>query len=222
MTQANDSFARNPDIAGSVALATHLVGGKEYPVSMTADSEGHIHGSPPAYLFTQVPRATTATAVDYFDIFNAAGSGKTIRLRGLWPIIDIPAAVAFTRAYVFDAYRTNAVGTGGAVAASSAAKPAAGGGVLNALDTTNPALPAGITIRTLPTGGAIASAYLWDMPILAEETQPVTSLAQGINMIPELAHDQPLVLREGQGFKVRQNTAVIGPSVGWLLAFTVP
>lgn len=221
MAQANDSFTRNPDGSG-VALATHLIGGKEHPVEIPADVDGHILGSLPAYVLYQAPRATTTTVTDYFDIFNGAGSGKLVRIRGLWSIVDVAVAVALTRSIVFDVFRTNSVGTGGtAIPYKSASKPAAGAGTIWPLDTGNANLPAQITSRALPTGGAAAAEFLFDVPILAEETQPAGMLGQGINLIPELPHDQPLELQEGQGFKVRQNTNVAGANYGWLCTMTL-
>jgi hypothetical protein len=221
LTLPGDSFLRQPDTAG-VALPTILIAGKEYPVVALADSEGHVLGTPFAYLLYMGPRAMTATAVDYFDLFNAAGSGVKLRVRGLWPIIDMPAAAAFTRSFTFDIFRTSAVGTGGSPHTyAAAAKPGAGAVNIAPLAPANPALPAQVTARGVPSGGATASVFLFDMPLYAEETNPATGLAQGINFIPELAQDQPLEIPAGAGLKVRQNTAAAGLTVGFLLAFAV-
>jgi len=223
MAQANDGFARNPDSGGAVNLATHLIGGKEYPVIMDADDTGHIKGSTPAYLLTQMPRATTAAATDFFDIFNATGSGLTIRIRGLWLVKQVTAASAIVPFFEFHAIMTSAVGTGGTAASiDPAAAPAAGLLALSELDSANPALPAGITARALPAGGATAARFLWPMYFSNEETYPWAEGSQFFNLIPELAHDQPITVREGQGFKVRQITATAstGTNYGWMLAFT--
>lgn len=224
MTQPNDSFLRNPDGAGT-ALPTHLVGGKEYPVVMEADADGHIVGSPPAYLLYQHPRVTTAAATDFFDIFNAAGSGKVIRVRGLWPVIQVTAASAVVPSWEFHLYRTSAVGTGGVAGTyNSATAPSTGGVNITPLDSTASALPAQITARSLPTAGATAQHFVFPLLLTSEETNPAAYLFQGINFIPELAHDQPLEIQEGQGLKLRQVTATAstGTNFGWLMAFTLP
>lgn len=224
MTQPNDSFLRSPDGSGT-QLPTHLIGSKEFPVTMQADADGHIVGSPPAYLLYQQPRVTTAAATDFFDFFNAAGSGKIVRLRGIWPVVQVTAASAVVPTFEFHIIRTSAVGTGGVASTyNSAAAPAAGGVNVTPLDSTAAALPAQITARSLPTAGATASHFLFPIFLSSEETNAASYLTQGINYLPELAQDQPLELQEGQGVKVRQITATAstGTNFGWLAAFALP
>lgn len=188
-----------------------------------ADPDGHLQGSSPPYLATFGPRVLTAAATDQFDIFNATGSGVTIRLRGLYPIITRSAATAFIIPWEFQAIRTSAIGTGGtAFTKDPAAGPAAGAGVFSRYSSADAALGANITGRALPTGGATAAAYLFSLFVLPEETFPYETLAQGINWIPEFPYANPMEIREGEGFKMRQITATAstGASIGWLLSFT--
>lgn len=204
-------------------IATHTVSGKEYPVGMTADDDGHIHGSAEAWSVYLGPRATTTTAIDYVEIFNASGSGKLIRLRGIYAIIINTAASALTTSYTFDVFRTSAVGTGGTAAAASATKPAAGAATIYPWDTSNTALPAQITARALATGGATASQFLFDMSLYAEETQPTTMIGASFNWLPEMPRAQAYMIREGQGVKIRQLTATAstGVAFGFLITFSV-
>jgi len=168
----------------------------------------------------------TAAATDLFDLFNNQAS-TTVRIRGLWPIFHHTAATAFTLPWRFDVIRTSAIGTGGTVHSVNAAAPAAGVVSINQLSTASAALPAGITARSVPTGGATAATLLWPMSFFLEEGSTANAvpqiLAQGINWVPEYAHDQPWNLATGQGIKVRQitPTASTGVGVGWLMAFTV-
>jgi hypothetical protein len=223
VTLANDSILVTPGSGSTVA--THVVSGKEHQVVMQADPDGHLQGSAPSYIFYQHPRVTTAAATDFFDIFNATGSGKIIRLRAIYPIQLITAANAIVPSFEFQCFRTSAVGTGGTTAAfEGAAAPAAGAGNICRLSTADAGtLPAQITARTLPTGGATAAAFLFNIPLLTEETNAAPYLTQGINWFPQLPYNPPFELQENQGFKVRQITATAstGCNFGWLLAFAV-
>lgn len=222
MTLANDSILVTPGSGATVA--THLVNSKEYQVMMAADPDGHIQGTAPAYLFTQMPRVTTAAATDFFDLFNATGSGKIIRLRGLWPIIESTAAFTQSTTWRFDLFRTSAVGTAGTTATESATAPAAGAGRIYRLSTVDsPTLPAQITARTLPTGGATAAAWMFPIFVQPEETNAASNLLTGINYFPTLPYNPAFELQENEGFKVRQITATAstGSNIGWLLAFAV-
>lgn len=222
MTLAGDSVLVTPG-SGST-IATHTVSAKEHQVVMLADIDGHIQGSAPAYMLYQQPRVTTAAATDFFDLFNATGSGKIIRLRGLWPAIQITAASAIVPSFQFSVIRTSAVGTGGTASAfEPAAAPAAGALSITRFSTLDSTLPAQITARSLPTGGATAAAFYFNILKCSEETNAAVYLSQQINWLPELPYAPPIELQENQGVKVRQITATAstGTNFGWLLAFVV-
>lgn len=221
MALANDSITVTPGTGATVA--TNSVGGKEHQVVQIADAEGHIEGSPLAYIAYFSPRVLTAAATDQFDIFNATGSGVTLRLRGLYPVITRTVATAFIIPWQFDIVRTNTIGTGGtAFTKDSATTPAAGAGNFVRFSNGDAALGANVTARALPTGGAAIANFLFSMFVLPEETFPYETLAQGINWMPELPHEQPWEIRENEGFKVRQITATAstGASIGWIVSFT--
>jgi hypothetical protein len=206
-------------------IATQTVSAKEYQVIMAADPDGHIQGTSGAYLLYQQPRATTAAATDFFDLFNATGSGKIIRIRGIWCHTQITAAVTATTSFQFSLIRTSAVGTAGTTATfEGAAAPAAGLLNISRLSTNDAGtLPAQITARALPTGGATASHFLFNIFLGSEETAlPQSHQVQVINWLPELPYATPFELQENQGIKMRQITATVaGYSIGWLMAFTV-
>lgn len=223
MSLANSSTTITP--GSGFTVATQNIGGKDHQVIILADQDGHVLGSGPAYQLVQMPRVTTAAATDFFDLFNATGSGKVIRLRGLYPIIEVTAASAIVPTFRFDCFRTSAVGTGGATATfEGAAAPAAGALQIARLSTADATtLPAQITARSLPTGGATAACFMFPFQFQSEETNPSTTLVQGINCFPQLPYDQAYELQENQGFKVRQITATAstGTNFGWLLTFVV-
>lgn len=219
MVLANDSH-----VSGTTTFATHLVGGKEYPVGMTSDADGHVNGSLPAWGFIVPPVAAGASKL-YFDIFNSQAS-TTLRLRKLFPIIATDVAVAPVVAARFDVMRTSAVGTagtafGGPVSASKTA--AAFWPFIQGLT-----LPAGITGRVGATGGATDYQFLFPFFLGGEESNVATGaggvaalLAQNYNLLPELPYGQPVECPTGYGFKVIQGTVASAGSFGFFGVFTV-
>lgn len=197
MTQANDSITVTPGSGATVA--THLAGGKEYQVVMVADESGHLVQTLPSYTF-YIKSSAGAATTDHFDIFNATGSGKILELRGLWLSPSLIVGVTGTVSPSFDLYRTSAVGTGGTVVNyKQTTFPN-----ISPLDTANAAIPAQITMRTKPTGGATIAEALFSQYITQEETQAGAQLMQWYNVMPETAVGQRFAVQENQGFKLRQ------------------
>lgn len=219
MTQSNDSVLVTPGTGATIA--THLIAGKEHQVMVQADSSGHIVGTLPTYLWT-TPSAPVGASKLYCDLFNAAGSGKIIDVRGIWLVPDTDVAVVGALGVRIDLYRTSTVGTGGNVAAYKSSTPDVAGGNICPSDTDNAALPAQITARHLLTGGATISEWLMASYTLGEETS--TSMAfmtQYMNILPVLMWGQRLALREGQGILLKQGTVSATGNLGFLIAFTV-
>jgi hypothetical protein len=218
MAQANDSIQVNTGTGPLVA--THLVGGKELQVVAVADDSGHIQGSLPTYFYCTPPIAVGANKL-MFDLFNATGSGKVLDIRGIWAIVKTDAAVTGVVSARFDVIRTSAVGTGGTTATvdGSAADP--GGGNLTKFDESNAALPAQITARVAPTGGAAALRWLFPVFTFQEETNVASLLMQFQNWIPMFTYGQKLVVRENTGIKVVQGTVASVNSCAFLVAFTL-
>lgn len=176
------------------------------------------------YQLYQTPRVMTAAATDLFDLFNAVGSGKKIRIMGLYPVVQIQAANVFVVSWQFSLIKTSAVGTGGtAHTFEGAAAPAAGAINITRSDGTDAVLPAQITCRSLPTAGATASKFLFDVWLNGEETLASTSMAQMFNWMPAGDAIKEVQLAEGEGIKIRQITATASTGIawGWLIAFTL-
>ncbi|MEO8247643.1 MAG: hypothetical protein ABI622_11070, partial [Chloroflexota bacterium] len=166
MTLANDSILVTPGAGATVA--THLVSGKEYQVVIAADASGHVQSSLETY-FYQTPAVAVGADKLYADLFNAAGSGKVIDVRGIWIIPKTDVAVVGALGVRVDLYRTSAVGTGGTAASYKSATRDVAGGNICPMDTGNAALPAQITARWLPTAGATISEWLLATYSLGEE-----------------------------------------------------
>ena len=216
MTQANDSILVTPGSGATVA--THNPGdGKEYQVVMVADDSGHLAQSLPTYTFF-IKSSAGGGPKDHFDIFNAVGSGKVLELRGLWGMPQLSATgVTGIISPDFDLYRTNVVGSGGTTMPYKATTFPN----ISPVDTANAALPAQVTMRVGPTGGATIAEALLTAYITQEESQAGAQLGQWYNMLPESTMGQRYVAREGQGFKFRQITLGVAQNYSFLGLFTL-
>ncbi len=210
MGLANDSITVTPGSGATVA--THLAGGKEHQVVVLADTSGNILNSKDTYIVNTGNTIHVAAArTTLFDIFNASGSGKVMRVVGVYVI---PALVAVTGVgQTYEVIRTSAVGTGGTTLTPQR------------FDTDNAALPAQITARTKPTGGATTSATLQLINGSSEETSPYAGLASVLNHVPLGGMLSPAevgwVLREGQGLKIDQTTNSAVGNVNIQIVFTL-
>ena len=204
MSLANDSILVTPGTGATVA--THLAGAKEHQVVMIADATGHILDTLPTYYYWSTYDAGSQNEI-LIDIFNAAGSGKIIRVRKLFVQHNMAAITGV--GHIFDVDRTSAAGTGGTAITGQLA------------DTANSAIPAQITCRHAASGGATKTATLFGIAVDPEETRPGAALMGMINWMPEARNIQELVLREGEGMRVIQITANTAGVWGCLLVVTL-
>lgn len=212
MTLPNDSH-----VSGSTTFATHLIGGKEYPVGLSADAEGRIRGSLPTFGLFVPPAAVGASKV-FFDLHNGMASG-VLRLRKLFAVVATDVAITGTLGVRVDVLRTSSVGTGGTAATTttSASKTAPGFWAFDAVT----ALPSGITARTIPTGGATDEQYYFPAYIFTEETNAASQMSQWFNLLPELSTEQTMELPVGKGLKIVQGTEAGAGNIGFLIVFSV-
>lgn len=218
MSLANDSILVTPGSGATVA--THLVGSKEHEIVMVASESGHIRNSLPTYSWW-IPTAAVGAGKLYGDIFNAVGSGKVINLHGIWVIVDTDTAVTGALGIQILLLRTSAAGTGG-TAPTYNGGTAETVGTIVPYDTNNAALPAQITARALPTGGATIAAFYWGQFLAGEEA--ATSMAyigSFQNLLPVGLNIQELVLREGQGLLIKQGPVAATGNVCFLVVFTL-
>lgn len=114
------------------------------------------------------------------------------------------------------------MGTGGTAAATGSATPDVAGGNFTTFDESNAAIPAQITARLVPTGGATIQRWLFPNYIATEET--TTSMAymtQFMNAIPMFSFGQKLTCREGQGLLFKQGSIASVGNISILMAFTL-
>lgn len=210
---ANDSHSSAS--AGTV-FPTHLISGKEHPVGIQADRNGHLIGSLPAFGLVIPPAAVGAGKV-FFDLHNASAS--RLCLRRLVGIVATDVAVTGTVGVRVDTMRTSNVGTGGTAASTT-----------NSTSKTAPAfwsfdgstaLPAGITARVGPTGGAADESWLFPNFLFTEETNVSTQITQFFSLLPVLDSGQTVDLPAGKGLKAIQGSVASVGSLGFLACFTV-
>lgn len=212
MALPNDSHS---SATTGTTFATHLVSGKEYPVGLTADADGQIRGSLPAFGLV-IPPAAVAAGKNYFDLHTTT---SRIRLRKLFAVVATDVAVTGVVGVRLDIMRTSTVGTGGtaAVTTNSASKTAA---AIWSFDGTT-ALASGVTARLAPTGGATDEQWLFPAYAFTEETGLPAQVVQFYNLLPELSTEQAIELAPGKGLKVTQGTVASVGSIGFFVVFTV-
>lgn len=209
MAQSNDSILVTPGTGATVA--TQLVSGKEYQVVVPADEIGHIQGSKATWVVSTGNTAHVAAArTTLIDLFNATGSGVVLRVVGCYVI---PAQVAVAGVgMTYEIIRTTTVGTGGTVITPQA------------FDLDSTALPAGVTSRVKPAGGAAGTTVTLFLNGASEETFPYAAMASTLNHIPqvnELAAMKGLKIRANEGLKVDQTTNSNVGNVNVVFVFTV-
>lgn len=218
MTQANDSITVTPGTGATVA--THIPAGasKEYQVVMVAGMSGHIEGTKPTYMLTLQDQNTNASQID-FDLWNGSAS-NVIKIQGLWAVSGGDVANNSALATRLDLFRTSAVGTGGT--ASSYNSTTIVNANITPCDSTNAALPSGVSARALPTGGATSSSWLFSFYAFTEELAAQSYDQQGINIMPDSKRGaQDMTLNPSEGLKVVQGTVDSAGTLGFLVLFTV-
>lgn len=208
--QANDSIAVTPGTGATVA--THTANGKEHQVVMVADKSGHILDSLDTWHAWVEPGAFAANKL-HLLVHNATGSGKVVTLRRLYAVnLQITAVTGV--ACRFDFKRTTGAPTNGTTITPVSA------------DSSNAPLPAGVTVRHTATTGFSEGAIAWAQTFATDEVTaanaaPTHIIQASINWIPEGRNIQEIVLRENEGFTVKQITSTTVGTFGWLLVFTV-
>ena len=213
MTLANDSVLVTP--GSGATIATHLASSKEHQVVVRADETGHLLGTKATWHVSSANTANVAAArTTHFDLFNASGSGVIMKI---WAIYIIPSLAIVTGVGMnWEIIRTSAVGTGGTAA------------VPGKLDTASAALPAQVTARIKPTGGATTDAtnpLTVFVNASSEETTPYCSIASKLNHVFDEAQPgvatQPWTMRPGEGLKIDQVTNSAVGTTNHAILFTV-
>lgn len=211
--QSNDSVTVTPGTGATIA--THLANSKEHQVVILADANGDIGGNPVYRLL--VPSQAVGASKFYCDIFNATGTGKTMKVLSAFAYVDTDTAVTGTLGVQLDLFRTTAVGTGGTAATADGTVSTAC--TISRLDTNYAALPAGITARMTPTAGGTSGAWLATRWVFTEETSAPAGIqsAMGAEFIRNEGAE--LYVRENSGLKFVQGTVASVGNVSFEITF---
>lgn len=153
-----------------------------------------------------------ANGKSHISLFNDAGSGVVVAIKKLFPINLQISAVTGTTLRMDIRRTTSTVHSAGTLITPASC------------DTSNPALPAGVTVRTGAT--VTDSTLLYPLMIQTDEIAAANTGVSNIltavsNWQPEGAEIQETRLRPGQGYNVRQNTNGTIGSYAWLIVFTL-
>lgn len=148
------------------------------------------------------PQAVGA-AVKFFDLFNTSTSTVNLIVDKVVPIVDGSVAVTGAVTVNMQLQRTTSVGTGG-----TAVTP-------GKHDTTTPNLPANVTCRRTPTGGAALGAdVLGFASLYTDEQSPGPHSGPLINSI-----EAPIIVRPNSGLCVVQGAVASVGSLAFLVGF---
>jgi hypothetical protein len=216
MALPNDSITVTPGSGATVA--TQLVSTKEYQVVMLALPDGHIQGSLPQYRMICPAQAVGANKV-FLDLFNATGSGGSLRVLSAYCFVDNDTAVTGTLGVEISLTRTTAIGTGGTAATADSASLTAI--TLAKMDTANAALSANITARSSPTGGATAGALIGQRWMFTEETNASSGIAGVLGAEFVRNEGADLIVRENTGLRFVQGAVASVGNLAFEITFEV-
>lgn len=164
------------------------------------------------------PQAVGANKV-YCDLFNATGSGVTLRVLSAWAFPSNDVAVTGTLGVRLHLTRTTAVGTGGTTI--NADDSSLTNGTLARMDPALASLPAQVTARLAPAGGATAGALIAIRHVFTEETNAGAAIASALGAEFVRAEGSDLLVPANTGFRFVQGAVASVGSVGFEVAFTV-
>lgn len=176
----------------------------------TVHEQAVFNGALPTY-YALADNVAFAANKHMISIHNATGSGKMIVLKKMF-LINLSLSAVTGVALRQDVKRFSVAHTGG-----TAITPVS-------CDSVNPALPAGVTVKT----GATVTDVTLLFPIVftndetgATQAFPTTALQAGINWLPEGQEVQEIRLREGEGVTIKNITSTTVGSYAYMLVFTL-
>lgn len=222
-----DNTTLNAGSGGDV-IATDDIGGVKYQrvkldfgadgsatdVSSTTPLPVQQRGPTSVYRWVVPPQAVGANKV-FADLFNATGSGVTLRVLSAFCYVNLDTAVTGTVGVQISLTRTSAVGTGGTAATADGTSLTAN--TISKLDPAAASLPAQVTARAAPAGGATAGALLGTRYPFTEETNAGTAIAGALGCEFIRNNGSDLLVPANTGLRFVQGTVA---SVG-NLAFEV-
>lgn len=163
-----------------------------------------------------IAKSPTGVSEVFWDFFNATGSGYTVYVISVQPIVS--GAIAVSGVVGVDLFLTftTAIGTSGTAATQLGTSFTA-----STFGSTNPGVgnfPVDITARRLPTGGATTGNLITMSEVFTEETNAATYLDKDMltGNFPE-----ELVIPEGRGIQVKQGTVASVGNIAFMIHFAL-
>lgn len=164
-----------------------------------------------------VPKQAVGANLVYMDLFNASDSGTDVLIGSIQPVISGAVAVIGTLGVDMFLTRTTAIGTGGTAATIDGA--ALDACTISKVNPTLSALPAGVTARLTPTGGATAGAVLTWCSMFTEETTAATYLGRLLDFINIGNHPEDIIVPPGTGIRIVQGAVASVGNIGFNIQF---
>jgi hypothetical protein len=160
-----------------------------------------------------IPKQAVGANKVYFDLFNDNGSGKTILVKSISPVVS--GAVAITGAVAVDLFltRTTSIGTGGTGAGNEGSNISAPS--FSRINQVRTSVPDQITARLSPSGGAAAGAVISWVSVFTEETNAATYLSGQMNLVKTLE----ISISEGFGIRIVQGAVASVGNIGFNIIF---
>jgi hypothetical protein len=166
-----------------------------------------------------VPKQAVGANLVYFDLFNAAGSGRTVAVSSIQPVVS--GAVAVTGVLGVDLFltRTTAVGTGGTAATFKGTDTTAC--TISTVAPGNSNLISTITARLTPSGGATAGEVLTWASVFTEETSSGAYMGKCNDFVFIGKDPEDIIIPEGTGIRIVQGAVASVGNIGFNVAFAV-
>lgn len=218
--------------SGGDTIATDDIGGVKYQrvkVAFGADGSASDVSSaaplpvqsiePTAVYRLTVPSGAAGASKVYFDLFNATGSGNSLRILSAFAFVDLDTAVTGTLGIELHLTRTTAVGTTGTAATLEGTSVTAPN--IAKLDPGLAALNANITARQAPGGGATAGAVLGSRYVFTEETNAGAAVAAAIGVEFVRNGGADVIVPQNTGLRVVQGTVASVGNIGFEVNFAL-
>ena len=159
-----------------------------------------------ASYYTSVLASVAGASKRHLALFNASGSGKTMKIYRI-RAAGAPTAAVTGLVIALNAVRITTAPTGG------------GAGTIDKGVTSDAAPPAQVTVMTAATGGATEEANAFGVgTVTGEETQGASAVIIYDAVIDGL---KPLTCAEGQGVLVKQGALASAGAVNILIWFSL-
>lgn len=164
-----------------------------------------------------IPKQAVGANLVYFDLFNAAGSGMSLAISSIRPVVS--GAVAVTGILGVDLFLTftSAIGTTGTAATRTGTSLTAA--TFGSVSPGAGELNGGITARLTPGGGATAGGVISWLEVFTEETNAATYLDK--DFVQNGAYPAEIIVKQGAGIRVVQGAVASVGNIGFNVDFAV-